>query len=100
MGELEGDVLLVEADAYHTRLLHQEVAGEERRDARGQAEGHLLPALDVIVRIAYEDASVGGHGHELLLEEVEEDPRHDRAALVVASGEDRRLNGAQECGGG
>ena len=66
-----------------------------RCDTSGEAEGCRLTALDVGVGVAHEDTAVGGYRDELLGEEVEIDPRHDGARVVIAGSVEGALEALQ-----
>ena len=83
-GHREAGIAPVEADGYFACFLREDPAGQELCDTSGEAEGCRLTALDVGVGVAHEDAAVGGYRDELLGVEVEIDPRHDGACVVIA----------------
>ena len=95
-GHREAGIAPVEADGHFACFLREDPAGQELCDTSGEAEGCRLTALDVGVGVAHEDAAVGGYRDELLGEEVEIDPCHDGACVVIAGSVEGALEALQQ----
>lgn len=94
-GHREAGIAPVEADRDFACFLREDPAGQELCDTSGEAEGCRLTALDVGVGVSHEDAAIGGYRDELLGEEVEIDPRHDGARIVIAGSVEGALEALQ-----